>query len=128
GIISVTVSLVAGILAGYLFYWYASPANHILTNFGTLIEFSPLLIFALVAGSIFSGSFKESIELTQMRIAAEERERSLKALAGSSAHEMRNPLGQIRFSLHGVRNLLPRPVARHESGAAPTPFSSHDVN
>lgn len=128
GIASVTVSLIAGTALGYLSYWLAAPVDHALHNIGTLIEFSPLLFFALIAGSVFSGSFKESIELTQMRIAAQEQERSLKALAGSIAHEMRNPLGQIRFSLHGIRNLMPRPVAHHEPGAAPTPLSPSDLN
>jgi len=128
GIASVTVSLITGTALGYLSYWLAAPVDHALQNIGTLIEFSPLLFFALIAGSVFSGSFKESIELTQMRIAAQEQEKSLKALAGSIAHEMRNPLGQIRFSLHGIRNLMPRPVAYHEPDAAPTPLSPTDLN
>lgn len=128
GVLSATASLFAGIVVGCVLYWFAAPADHTLTNIGTLIEFSPLLIFALVAGSIFSGSFKESIELTQMRIAAQEQERNLKALAGSIAHEMRNPLGQIRFSLHGIRNLLPRPIAHTTLEAAPPTLSLADLS
>lgn len=128
GIVSVAVSLLAGTLIGYASYLYAAPAGHVLSNIGTLIEFSPLLIFALFAGSIFSGSFKENLQIRQMRIAAQEQEKSLKALAGSIAHEMRNPLGQIRFSLHGVRNLLPRPIAHEEPGATPPTLSPADLN
>lgn len=128
GIVSVTVSLCTGIAVGSLIYFWAIPVDHTLENLGTLIEFSPLLIFALLAGSIFSGSFKESIELTQTRIAAQEQEKNLKALAGSIAHEMRNPLGQIRFSLHGIRNLLPRPVAHADAHAAPPTLSVSDLN
>jgi len=128
GIASVTVSFLTGSLIGYFLYLYAAPVGHTLINIATLIEFSPLLMFALVAGSVFSGSFKESIQLRQMRIAAEEQEKSLKALAGSIAHEMRNPLGQIRFSLHGIRNLLPRPVAHATPEAAPPTLSQADLS
>jgi two-component system, CAI-1 autoinducer sensor kinase/phosphatase CqsS len=128
GIALVTVSLATGVFIGCFLYWITAPAGHVLTNVGTLIEFSPLLLFALVAGSIFSGSFKESIELTQMRIAAQEQEKSLKALAGSIAHEMRNPLGQIRFSLHSMRSLLPRPIAHVEPDTAPPTVSPADLN
>jgi len=128
GIVSVVVSLFAGTLIGILLYWYAAPVDHVLTNVGTLIEFLPLSMFALLAGSVFCGSFKESIELSQMRIAAQEKEKSLKALAGSIAHEMRNPLGQIRFSLHGIRNLLPRPVAHAGSDASPPTLGLPDLN
>lgn len=128
GIVSVTVSLLTGTLIGYLSYLYATPADHALQNIGTLIEFSPLLIFALFAGSIFSGSFKENLQIRQMRMAAQEQEKSLKALAGSIAHEMRNPLGQIRFSLHGVRNLLPRPIAHEEPEDAHPTLCPADLN
>lgn len=125
---SVIASLLIGSLIGYVSYLYAAPAEQALTNIRTLFEFSPLLIFALFTGSIFSGSFKENLQIRQMRIAAQEQEKSLKALAGSIAHEMRNPLGQIRFSLHGIRNLLPRPVAHADAHAAPPTLSVPDLN
>jgi CheY-like chemotaxis protein len=128
GIVSVMISLLAGTLIGYIAYLCATPPEHALKNIGTLIEFSPLLIFALFAGSIFSGSFKENLQIRQMRMAAQEREKCLTALAGSIAHEMRNPLGQIRFSLHGVRNLLPRPIAQEEPGTPHPTLSPADLN
>lgn len=39
---------------------------------------------------------------------AQERNRVLQSLAGTIAHEMRNPLGQIRNCLNGIHNLLPK--------------------
>lgn len=38
-----------------------------------------------------------------------ERSRALQALAGSIAHEMRNPLGQIKYSLDSIGHMLPPP-------------------
>ncbi len=128
GIVSVTASLFSGALLGGLLYLWFAPSGHVLNNFGALFEFSPLLGFALLSGVVFTQDLRESVRIQEMRIAAQEQEKSLKALAGSIAHEMRNPLGQIRFSLHGIRNLMPRPVAYHEPDAAPTPLSPTDLN
>lgn len=128
GITSVVASLIIGTISGYLLYLLSPPSGHHFDNYQGLLEFSPLLGFALLTGGIFAHNFKEGVRIREMRIAAEEQEKSLKALAGSIAHEMRNPLGQIRFSLHGIRNLLPRPVAHHEPGAAPKPLSHTDLN
>lgn len=128
GLNSVVTSLILGPTLGYAIYLIFAPSGHALGNYQEFFEFLPLLVFALLTGSIFTHSFKEGVRLHEMRVAAEEQEKSLKALAGSIAHEMRNPLGQIRFSLHGIRNLMPRPVAHHEPGAAPTPLSPSDLN
>lgn len=128
GIASVIASLIIGTLLGYFAYLVFSPTDYAFSNYQEFLEFSPLLGFALLTGSIFTHGFKESVRLHEMRIAAQEKEESLKALAGSIAHEMRNPLGQIRFSLSGIRNLLPRPVAHTESESAPTALSAPNLN
>lgn len=128
GITSVLASLTIGTVSGLLIYLISSPPGHSLSNYQEFLEFSPLLGFALLTGSIFTHGFKEGVRAEELRIAAEEREKSLKALAGSIAHEMRNPLGQIRFSLHSMRNLLPRPIAHVEPDTAPPTVSPADLN
>lgn len=128
GITSVVASLIIGTVLGYFAYLLFSPTEYAFGNYQEFLEFSPLLGFALLTGSIFTKDFKEGVRIQEMRIAAQEQEKSLRALAGSIAHEMRNPLGQIRFSLHGIRNLLPRPVAHADAHAAPPTLSVPDLN
>lgn len=128
GIVSVTASLLSGALLGCFLYLCFAPTGHSLGNFGVLIEFSPLLGFALLSGVVFTQELREGVRIQEMRIAAQEQEQNLRALAGSIAHEMRNPLGQIRFSLHGIRNLLPRPVAHADAHATPPTLSLPDLN
>ncbi len=43
--------------------------------------------------------------------------RGYAGLAGSIAHEMRNPLGQIKFSLDNIEHTLPRPTTHAEQQA-----------
>jgi two-component system CAI-1 autoinducer sensor kinase/phosphatase CqsS len=128
GIISVTASLFSGALLGILLYALFAPAGHELNDFGVFLEFSPLLGFALLSGVVFTQDLREAVRIQEMQIAAQEQEEKLKALAGSVAHEMRNPLGQIRFSLQGIRNLLPRPIAHAQSDAPPPSLSEDNLN
>lgn len=128
GVTSVIASLTIGTVLGYFAYLFFSPSEYAFGNYQEFLEFSPLLGFALLTGGIFINDFKEGVRVHEIRIAAQEQEKSLKALAGSIAHEMRNPLGQIRFSLHGIRNLLPRPVAHAGVDAAPPALSLPDLN
>ncbi|MDB5911408.1 MAG: putative histidine kinase, atypical unorthodox [Ramlibacter sp.] len=60
----------------------------------------PILLATVVGGSLF----KFALE----RATAERVRNAYAALAGSIAHEMRNPLAQIKHSLEGIENLLPQ--------------------
>jgi two-component system, CAI-1 autoinducer sensor kinase/phosphatase CqsS len=68
----------------------------------------PALILVIVCASLFKD--------TQRRIEAERFE-ALTALAGSIAHEMRHPLGQVQQSFRAIADLLPLPIARSVSHA-----------
>jgi two-component system, CAI-1 autoinducer sensor kinase/phosphatase CqsS len=61
----------------------------------------PAYLIVLIGG----GAFK----LSEKQIDSE-KSRLTNALAGSIAHEMRNPLGQLKYSLEGVQRALPAPT------------------
>jgi two-component system, CAI-1 autoinducer sensor kinase/phosphatase CqsS len=65
--------------------------------------------FALIA--IGGNLFKFSTE----QIDAERKLRATQALAGSIAHEMRNPLGQLKYSLEGMQRALPAPTVSSDA-------------
>jgi two-component system CAI-1 autoinducer sensor kinase/phosphatase CqsS len=64
----------------------------------------PILLVVVVGGSLF----KHALE----RATAEKVRNAYASLAGSIAHEMRNPLGQLKFSLEGIQRGLPAPTTR----------------
>ncbi|TMS57340.1 response regulator [Imbroritus primus] len=55
----------------------------------------------------------------------EQRNRSLRALAGSIAHEMRNPLAQVKYSLDSIGHMLPAPSAEDRSRTIESPQMTH---
>ena len=61
------------------------------------IERLPTVILVIVGGSLFK--FSEEKMAQRLRVTT--------ALAGSIAHEMRNPLGQIKYSLDCIEQSLP---------------------
>ena len=62
----------------------------------------PILLLVIVGGSVF--------KYASERATAERVRRAYASLAGSIAHEMRNPLSQLKHSLHSMQNALPRPT------------------
>ncbi|RYF38873.1 MAG: hybrid sensor histidine kinase/response regulator, partial [Comamonadaceae bacterium] len=64
----------------------------------------PVLILVVVGGSAF--------KLAQKQAEAEKIRRTYTALAGSIAHEMRNPLSQIKHSLERMQRALPLPTTQ----------------
>ena len=71
------------------------------------VERLPILFITLVAGSMF----KYALE----RATAERVRQAYASLAGSIAHEMRNPLGQIKHSLESMRQSLPPPTTKAQA-------------
>ena len=62
----------------------------------------PAYMLILIAGAVF--------KLSEKQIYAEKSRLATTALAGSIAHEMRNPLSQIRHNLEGMQQALPPPT------------------
>lgn len=67
----------------------------------------PTLLLVVVSSSLFKFALASAT--------AQQVRNAYSSLAGSIAHEMRNPLGQLRHSLDGIRHALPAP-----STTAPT--------
>ena len=61
-----------------------------------------LLPVVLICSMVFSNTM-------QRGRAFAEKTKAIAALAGTIAHEMRNPLGQMRYALDGISHLLPTP-------------------
>jgi CheY-like chemotaxis protein/HPt (histidine-containing phosphotransfer) domain-containing protein len=61
-----------------------------------------LLPIVLLCSMVFSNTMKKGSALV-------EKTKAITALAGSIAHEMRNPLGQMKYALDGISHLLPTP-------------------
>jgi two-component system, CAI-1 autoinducer sensor kinase/phosphatase CqsS len=68
-----------------------------------LIVQLPAFALIVIGGNLFKFSTEQ--------IDAERKLRATQALAGSIAHEMRNPLSQIRYNIEGMQQALPPPTA-----------------
>jgi len=96
--------LLAGVLAAFVFSLLTTPAIRLNPDFD-IPAYSTVLFFTVVAGYLFSYSNRKG----QL---AMEKNSALQALAGSIAHEMRNPLGQVKLNLEIIEQQLP--VRRHD--------------
>jgi two-component system, CAI-1 autoinducer sensor kinase/phosphatase CqsS len=107
------VMLVIGIGTGALLYVALDPDPRIPADYlGRL----PLLILVVVGGSFF--------KLAGNRAAAEAMRQGYASLAGSIAHEMRNPLSQIKHNLERMQQALPAPTT---SGQRSLPIAQVDA-
>jgi two-component system, CAI-1 autoinducer sensor kinase/phosphatase CqsS len=106
-----TVLLLGGIAAAYGGYVFMT-GSHVNLNTQLITYLLPLPMAMLLA--LLSGFTIKKGEIAQ------ERNRVLQSLAGTIAHEMRNPLGQIRNCLNGIHTLLPK---KHRDTAT-HPFNS----
>ncbi|ARM31299.1 response regulator [Prosthecochloris sp. HL-130-GSB] len=97
-VIIMSALLVAGIVSAQAAYTYVTGNHVILTT--DIVEYFISVPIAILLGIVLNYTSKKSAM-------AEERSRLLQALAGSIAHEMRNPLGQVRHCLNGIQKLLP---------------------
>ena len=91
--------LLVGVFAAILFFVVTSPGVQLNPDFNIPL-YSIVILFTVVAGYVFSYSNKRG------QIALEKNS-ALQTLAGSIAHEMRNPLGQVRYNLEAIEQNLP---------------------
>ncbi|ABL65818.1 response regulator [Chlorobium phaeobacteroides] len=91
--------LLLGFAGAVVFYFLSTPRVELHPEFNIPL-YLLVLVFTIVAGYVFSYSNKRGIM-------AMERNNALKALAAGIAHEMRNPLGQIRYNLESIQEELP---------------------
>ena len=92
------VMLAIGTAAASAFYYATTPVPRIPLD---LIAQLPAYALIVIGGNLFKFSTEQ--------IDAERKLRATQALAGSIAHEMRNPLSQIRFNLQRMQQALPQP-------------------
>jgi two-component system CAI-1 autoinducer sensor kinase/phosphatase CqsS len=69
----------------------------------------PILLAVVLGGSLFKSALERST--------AEKVRNAYASLAGSIAHEMRNPLGQLKHSLESMQQALPAPTTRTQTHA-----------
>ncbi len=102
-----TILMFGGIAVAYWGYVQKTGVHLALTT--EIVTYLLPLPMALLLGLLSIWTTKKG-ELTL-------KEKILHSLAGSIAHEMRNPLGQIRNCLNGIQNLLPKRY--HEDTSEP---------
>jgi two-component system CAI-1 autoinducer sensor kinase/phosphatase CqsS len=93
------IDLVIGVSCAILFYFLSVPNVELHPTFNQPLYFL-VLFFTIIAGYGFSYSNRRGLM-------AQERNNALQALAGGIAHEMRNPLGQIRYNFDTIQQELP---------------------
>ena len=93
-----TFLLTTGMSIAYAGFVFSTGTHLVITT--EIIEYLIPIPMAILLGLLFSYTTKRGAM-------AQEKNRLLQSLAGSIAHEMRNPLGQIRHCLNNVQKLLP---------------------
>ena len=93
-----TFLLTTGMSIAYAGFVFSTGTHLVITT--EIIEYLIPIPMAILLGLLFSYTTKRGAM-------AQEKNRVLQSLAGSIAHEMRNPLGQIRHCLNSIQKLLP---------------------
>jgi len=109
--------LLTGVLGAILFHNLSVPYVPLNPTFNIPL-YSIVISFSIVAGSIFSFANRNTLKELE-RKKAEEKYRALEALAGSIAHEMRNPLSQVRQNLDEILLELPRSSTENDYASLP---------
>ena len=91
--------LFAGVLGGIVVFVLTTPDIRLSLDFN-IPMYMTVIFFTVVAGYLFSYSNRKG----QVAL---EKNSALQALAGSIAHEMRNPLGQVKLNLEIIEQQLP---------------------
>jgi two-component system, CAI-1 autoinducer sensor kinase/phosphatase CqsS len=95
-----SLNLFIGAGLAVLCAWVTMPDSIHLDTHLFLYLYLPIFTFGIGAGVVFSYSNMKGIT-------AQARNEALRALAGTIAHEMRNPLSQLRYVLDRVDEALP---------------------
>jgi len=99
------LDLCIGVLGAILFSMLSTPHIILHPTFDIPL-YSIVVVFSIIAGYAFNFSNWQGMKNEEIR-KAEEKNLALQALAGGIAHEMRNPLGQIRHNLDEILQELP---------------------
>ncbi|HWP12976.1 MAG TPA: response regulator [Ramlibacter sp.] len=102
------VMLVVGITSAFLLYFAVDPDPRIPVDYVARL---PLLVLVVIGGSFFRAAGNQA--------AAEAMRRGYASIAGSIAHEMRNPLSQIKHNLERMQQALPAPTTSREPRVLP---------
>jgi len=100
------VMLAVGTVAAASIYVATSPNPKVPMD---LVAQLPAFALIVIGGNLFKFSTEQ--------IDAERKLRATQALAGSIAHEMRNPLGQIKHNLERMQQALPGPTTTAQAQA-----------
>ncbi len=101
--------LISGVSIAYAGFVFSTGTHLVVTR--EIIEYMLPLPMAILLGVLFS--------YTTRKGAIEQRNKLLQSLAGSIAHEMRNPFGQIHNCLKGIQNLQPFSLSTKENHTIP---------
>jgi len=85
-------------------YWATDPHPKLPIDYVARL---PTLLLTIVGGSLF--------KLALERATAERVRQAYASLAGSIAHEMRNPLGQLKYTLENIEKVLPPPTTKAQA-------------
>ena len=108
--------LLVGVSAAILFFIVTSPGAQLNPDFNIPL-YSVVIFFTIVAGYVFSyGNKRGQIAL--------EKNSALQAFSGSIAHEMRNPLGQVKNNLEAIEQYLPS----YHPGRSSAPISDYTLD
>lgn len=114
-----TLDLCVGVATAVVFYLLSPHSLQLHPTFNIPV-YSLVMAFSVFAGYIFSlSNWKSLKELERQK--AEEKHRALEALAGSIAHEMRNPLSQIRHNIDEILHELPQCKSENNIVSVPAP-------
>ncbi|NTW69059.1 MAG: response regulator [Chlorobiaceae bacterium] len=93
------ILFILGVFIAYAGFVVTTGTHLLITS--KIVEYFLSIPVALLLGLLVNSTNKKSA-------LAQERNTVLQSLAGSIAHEMRNPLGQIHHCLYSIQNLLPQ--------------------
>ncbi|MEK6290977.1 MAG: response regulator [Paraburkholderia tropica] len=98
--VALAANLVIGVGVAILCAWIVDPRLLAVDSHMLLFVYLPVFAFGICAGVTFSHSNMKGIT-------AQAKNEALRALAGTIAHEMRNPLSQLRYVLDRMEEALP---------------------
>jgi len=96
--------LVLGTGAAVLLYVATEPDPRVPMDYVARL---PLFLLVVAGGTLFKFASNQA--------AAEKMRHAYASIAGTIAHEMRHPLGQVKHNLEGMQQALPSPTARAQS-------------